>query len=214
MSEQKRYTAQELRKAAEIMPKSFSCCERCADGSERILYGDDYSAMLCQAADTEEENIKLKEQNEWYEHQPELMGETAREALSLLKAQEAEIAAKDEQYIKCREELAATRERRDECEVKMHKAFERVTKAEQKIAAKDAEIEILNKRLERVVDDRNMTCGLCEPSKKILELSKCLKEAVDYNCALCKSKGEACEVEGFCAEHRWRKALEGMEDGK
>lgn len=51
-----------------------------------------------------------------------------------------EVTAKDEQYIKCREELAATRERRDECEAKMFKAFDRVTCAEQKLTAKNAEL--------------------------------------------------------------------------
>ena len=45
--------------------------------------------------------------------------------------------------------------------------------------------------------------------REVAELRKCLKEAIDYNCAMCKSKGKACEVEGFCAEHRWRKVLEG-----
>lgn len=45
--------------------------------------------------------------------------------------------------------------------------------------------------------------------KELTELRECLKEAIDYNCATCKSKGKACDVEGFCAEHRWRKVLEG-----
>ena len=52
--------------------------------------------------------------------------------------------------------------------------------------------------------------------REVSELRKCLNEAVDYNCAMCKSKGgNACEVEGFCSERRWRKALEttkGSED--
>lgn len=37
----------------------------------------------------------------------------------------------DEAYMACRAELDATRQRRDECEVKMRKAFERVTAAEE-----------------------------------------------------------------------------------
>ena len=45
--------------------------------------------------------------------------------------------------------------------------------------------------------------------KEIAELRECLKDAVLYNCAICKSKGIACDVEGFCLEQRWRKVLKG-----
>ena len=55
---------------------------------------------------------------------------------------------------------------------------------------------------------------LAAHKREIAELRECLREAVDYNCALCKSKGKACDVEGFCAEQRWRKALKGVKDGK
>ena len=41
------------------------------------------------------------------------------------------------------------------------------------------------------------------------ELRECFKEEVDYCCSLCKCKGKACKFDGFCAEQRWRKALEG-----
>lgn len=47
------------------------------------------------------------------------------------------------------------------------------------IAAHNREVEKLNKRLEHVVNDINRICGLCESSKKILELRKCLREAED-----------------------------------
>ena len=45
--------------------------------------------------------------------------------------------------------------------------------------------------------------------REVAKLRECLKEAVDYNCAMCKSKGEACEVKGFCSEQRWRNVLKG-----
>ena len=51
--------------------------------------------------------------------------------------------------------------------------------------------------------------------REIAELRECLKEAVNYNCATCKSKGKACDVKGFCSERRWRKVLDttkGSED--
>ena len=51
--------------------------------------------------------------------------------------------------------------------------------------------------------------------REVAELRKCLKEAIDYNCAMCEIKGKGCEVEGFCTERRWRKVLEatkGEED--
>lgn len=37
-------------------------------------------------------------------------------------------------------------------------------------------------------------------SYEVDELRECLKEAVDYCCSLCKSKGKACEFDGFCSE--------------
>lgn len=92
--ESKKYTSQEMREAADNFWVGGVICE-VRDGQGRVvkqIKDDVVIAMLRQAADTEEENVKLKEQNEWYERQPELMGETAREALLLLKAQEAEIA--------------------------------------------------------------------------------------------------------------------------
>ena len=50
--------------------------------------------------------------------------------------------------------------------------------------------------------------------REVAELRKCLKEAIDYNCAMCEIKGKGCEVEGFCAENRWRKALKVASDAR
>lgn len=60
-------------------------------------------------------------------------------------AKDAEIDRGEREYIRCREELRATRERRDDCEAKMHKALERVTRAENSLEAKHAEIASLRK---------------------------------------------------------------------
>lgn len=65
-------------------------------------------------------------------------------------AKDAEIDRGEREYIRCREELRATRERRDDCEVKMRKALERVTRAESALAAKDAEIASLRALLKEI----------------------------------------------------------------
>lgn len=82
-------------------------------------------------------------------------------------------------------------------------------------AAHKREIEILNKRLEHVVEDRTRICGLCEPSKKILKLRECLKDACDteLSCNECKSPCSEYTQDDCPIKKRWRKALEGMEDG-
>lgn len=79
-------------------------------------------------------------------------------------------------------------------------------------AAYGREVMLQNKRLEHVVEDSNRTCGLCESSKKILELRKCLKEAIDMTCennGTCSDCPIFGETHGDCDVYRWRKALEG-----
>lgn len=113
----KKFTAQEMREAADNFWVGGVICE-VRDGQGRVvkqIKDDAVISMLRQAADTEEKNIKLKEQNEWYERQPELMGETAREALSLLKAQEAEITE-----LRRRLDIAMEFERHQQCQICTH----------------------------------------------------------------------------------------------
>ena len=97
------------------------------------------------------------------------------------------------------------------------KAIKLYEYALEQIDLKDKEIKELKKKIDEYERQPELMAEtalealrtLQEQDAEIAKLRKCLKEAVDYCCSLCKSKGKACEFDGFCAEQRWRKALEG-----
>lgn len=98
------------------------------------------------------------------------------------------------------------------CQVKVYNPI--LDFADRIEAAYKREVEKLSKRLEYVIEDSNRTCGLCEPSKKILKLQDCLKEAIEDSCASCDDEDEngcsLCRKE--CRVRKWRKTLEGTDN--
>lgn len=72
------------------------------------------------------------------------------------------VAAKDAEIERCRDELRATRERRDVCETKMRKALERVNRAESKCDTLRALVGELTNALLSVVNCEGALTGGCE----------------------------------------------------
>lgn len=99
------------------------------------------------------------------------------------------------------------------CQVKVYNPI--LDFADRIETAHKREVEKLSKRLEYVIEDSNRTCGLCEPSKKILKLQDCLKEAIDNVCFKCRFGNVLYPY--YCGNDcdkmaKWRKALEGAKD--
>ena len=107
-----------------------------------------------------------------------------------IAVKDAEIDRGEREYIRCREELRATRERRDDCEAKMHNAFERVTRAENALAAKDAEILSLKSKIDEYERQPEL---MADVATKALELLKRQDDEITPLRSLVKALADAIE---------------------
>lgn len=160
--------------------------------NENETVGQVCGAMIIEADECDSSN-EVIEGYELREFADRVLAAHKRE----LTANDAKIDRSNREYIRCREELHATRERRDDCEVKMHKALERVTRAEKALAAKDEEIA----RLEQELFENKTQYGslLIGRDALIKEMCEMISSFRDESCSYCCTHGHVCDDnDGVC----------------